>query len=51
MRTNFGNQWVTKINWLDTPTLTQMVEELGYQEVGRKLGVSGNAVKKRIRNY
>jgi len=29
----------------------QMVEELGYQEVGRKLGVSGNAVKKRIRNH
>lgn len=41
----------TKINWLDTPKLILMVKEMGYQEVGRRLGVSGNAIKKRIRNH
>lgn len=50
-RKRIDSPWVTKITWLDTPTLKQMVEELGYQETGRRLGVSGNAVKKRIRNH
>ncbi len=41
----------TKIDWVDTTLLIEMVEELGYEEVGRRLGVSGNAVKKRIRKH
>lgn len=40
-----------KIQWLDTDELINMVKEIGYSATGRKLGVSGNAVKKRIRNH
>lgn len=40
-----------KIIWPETPTLIEMSIELGYEEVGRKLGVSGNAVKFRIQKY
>lgn len=41
----------TKIVWPKTSILVQLVEEHGYAETGRKLGVSDNAVKKRIRNH
>jgi predicted RNA-binding Zn-ribbon protein involved in translation (DUF1610 family) len=41
----------TKINWPATSLLTMMVEEMGYQETARRLEVSGNAIKKRIRNH
>lgn len=41
----------TKANWPDTATLKQMIEKDGYLAVGRALGVSDNAVRKRIRNH
>ena len=41
----------TKINWLPTDQLIKLVDELGYVGVGKQLGVSGNAIKKRIRNH
>lgn len=41
----------TKINWPETSLLKMMVEEMGYQETSRRLDVSGNAIKKRIRNH
>lgn len=37
-----------KILWPDSPQLRAMVAESNYSEVGRRLGVSGNAVKKRL---
>jgi biotin operon repressor len=39
----------TKINWPDVERLTEMVEQSSLSQTGQKLGVSGNAVKKRIR--
>lgn len=41
----------TKITWPATSLLAMMVEEMGYQETARRLEVSGNAIKKRIRNH
>tara|TARA_R110002095_G_scaffold160117_1_gene138823 strand:+ start:112 stop:723 length:612 start_codon:yes stop_codon:yes gene_type:complete len=38
-----------KINWPNTQTLRQMVEDSNYSAVGRKLGVSDNAVRKRLK--
>lgn len=41
-----------KIVWPEVTELIQMVKELGgYKQVGRKLGVSDNAVRKHIRIY
>lgn len=39
----------TKIIWPNDEILNNMVEELGYLQVGKKLGVSDNAVRKRIK--
>jgi len=41
----------TKIDWPDTKALYDMVKQTSYTEVGRKLGVSDNAVRKRIKNH
>ncbi len=38
----------TKIIWPSIDLLIEMVESLGYVEVGKTLGVSDNAVRKRI---
>jgi len=38
-----------KIDWPDSQTLRQMVEDSNYSAVGRKLGVSDNAVRKRLK--
>ncbi len=38
-----------KINWPNTQTLRQMIEDSNYSAVGRKLGVSDNAVRKRLK--
>jgi len=38
-----------KIRWPSVATLQKRVGRHGYEAVGRKLGVSGNAVRKRIR--
>lgn len=38
----------TKINWPDKNILINLVENYGYVETGRQLGVSDNAVRKRI---
>jgi len=41
----------TKVMYPPTSELLKMVEETSYTEVGRRLGVSDNAVRKRIRNH
>jgi hypothetical protein len=41
----------TKIDWPDTEALIQMVKDTSFEAVGRKLGVSGNAVRKRLKNH
>ena len=41
----------TKIEWPDTQELLDMVRETSYTDVGKKLGVTANAVKKRIINH
>lgn len=41
----------TKIEWPDVPSLIQSVGETSYEALGRKLGVSGAAVRKRIANH
>lgn len=40
-----------KIKWPATENLIQMVKISSYAEVGRQLGVSDNAVRKRVRNH
>lgn len=39
----------TKIKWPDQQSLTEMSEELGFSAAGRILGVSDNAIRKRLR--
>jgi hypothetical protein len=39
----------TRINWPDVSTLRRLVVEHGYVGAGRQLGVSDNAVRKRLR--
>lgn len=41
----------TKIDWTSVKDLIQMVSESSYLAVSKQLGVSDNAVKKRIRNH
>lgn len=41
----------TKIEWPSVEELIVMVERTNYSAVGRKLGVSGNAVRKRIQRH
>lgn len=41
----------TKIDWPSVEELYKMVHETSYKEVGRKLGVSDNAVRKRLKNH
>jgi hypothetical protein len=41
----------TKIKWPNTDILQRMVEETSYLAVGKKLGVSDNAVRKRIKTH
>lgn len=40
-----------KISWPNADILLEMVGEFGYAETGRKLGVSDNAVRKRIKSH
>lgn len=40
-----------KIDWPSTPELLQRIEASNYSAVARELGVSDNAVRKRIRNH
>jgi hypothetical protein len=37
-----------RVAWPDARALRQLVNQVGYEAVGRQLGVSGNAVKKRL---
>jgi hypothetical protein len=46
-----GKQRKTKISWPSTTDLLQEVEETSYLATGKRLGVSDNAVRKRMRNY
>jgi len=41
----------TKIIWPNTNVLIEMVEQSSYLAVGKKLGVSDNAIRKRIKNH
>ena len=43
--------YAEKIDWPDSQTLKQMVQESNYSAVGRKLGVSDNAVRKRLKKH
>ena len=40
-----------KINWPDVETLISMVKNSNYRQVALKLGVTDNAVRKRIKNH
>lgn len=40
-----------KINWPSTDKLVEMVEQSNYRQVGIELGVTDNAVRKRIKNH
>ena len=41
----------TKIEWPDSNTLYKMVTESNYTRVGKILGVSDNAIRKRLKNH
>jgi hypothetical protein len=41
----------TKIDWPPSDELFKMVESSSFVAVGRKLGVSDNAIRKRLRNH
>lgn len=41
----------TKINWPKTEWLEKMADEYSYLALSRRLGVSDNAIRKRIRNH
>jgi Zn finger protein HypA/HybF involved in hydrogenase expression len=41
----------TKIDWPTTEILLDMVSKSSYREVGKRLDVSDNAIRKRIRNH
>lgn len=41
----------TKIVWPSVTELQDMVQKFGYLESGRRLGVSDNAIRKRIKKY
>lgn len=41
----------TKINWPSCEKLVRMVKNSNYSAVSRKLGVSDNAIRKRLRNH
>jgi len=41
----------TKIKWPDTDALIKMVQASSYTSVARKLGVSDNSIRKRIKNH
>jgi len=40
-----------KINWPKTEELQKILKSSNYSEVGRQLGVSDNAIRKRIKNH
>lgn len=46
-----GQRRATKIKWPAGKKLAQLVKESNYEAVGRKLGVSGNAVRNRLRRH
>lgn len=41
----------TKIDWASNEELLQMLSESNYTQVAKKLGVSDNAIRKRIKNH
>lgn len=41
----------TKITWPSLPELKARLKETTYESVARELGVSSNAIRKRLRNY
>lgn len=41
----------TKINWPDSDTLQKMLDESNYLQLGKTLGVSDNAIRKRLKSY
>jgi hypothetical protein len=45
------NKSQTKIDWPTLEELEKMLEESNYVQVGKKLGVSDNAIRKHIKKY
>lgn len=45
------NKTPTKIDWPPTSELIEMLERSNYTAIGRVLGVSDNAIRKRIKNH
>jgi hypothetical protein len=45
------SQAVYKVEWPSRQDLVKMVDKLGYLATGRILGVSDNAVRKRLKNH
>ena len=41
----------TKIDWPKTEWIEEMVEKYSYLALSRRLGVSDNGIRKRIRNH
>lgn len=41
----------TKINWPSKEELIVLIDKIGFSAAGRKLGVSDNAIRKRLRNH
>lgn len=46
-----GGVFRKKIVWLPVIELIKLVEELGYRELGRRIGVSDNAIRKHIKKH
>jgi RNA polymerase subunit RPABC4/transcription elongation factor Spt4 len=40
-----------KIEWPQTSEITKLVDDIGFRALGKRLGVSDNAIRKRIRNH
>lgn len=41
----------TKIDWPSVEVLNSMTKQFGFSEAGRRLGVSDNAIRKRLKNH
>lgn len=46
-----AKQQPTKINWPSVQNIRKMLETKSYTQLGKELGVSGNAIKKRLKNH
>lgn len=49
--TQVGRNQKTKISWPETNELINLTSEFGFREIGRRLGVSDNAIRKHIAKH